>query len=320
MEELLLQAQQLAELGGAWDAVGESLRQQPLLMERFRLNSRPGQFTWTLDGKQPLALAGFYGETPFDTPFFHIGEGARKGWGIEFEIQKGGRMDEFTGRESWEITSLLLTDFQRGGQRQLLLLGQRVIQVPETGGHAFPEGIIHIQELSTFNGLFSLFHEQGHLLNGLTSNVMSANAKESVCITLQDEGIIDTYEEAIAYTVGIWEHFYELYQIDIQGIFDTPFSREDSAIIIQDELNANSSALTRIQEEVLDCCKFGKKPGLHRNIRDGLYNQLQGLAVLSMAIKLEEERRLIDQRMSPYDIIGHRFGPSVVNYLRSIIG
>ncbi len=322
MENLLEGAEQLADVGGYQESVYDMFREQSELMQRFLRNSTDRSFSGTI-GK-PLALAGFFGPNPFITPFFPVldssARSVRKGWGLELELGMGGRMEEATGyQRSQEITSMLLTDFNRGGKKQLLIPYQRVIHVPETTAHASPNGDITVQELFTFPGLFSLLHEQGHLLNGMIAGVMEANAKERILTTLQDTNLLPSYQDVTWYLQGIRDHYLEMYQIELRYAFETPFTPEDSATIMEDEANANLSALTRVRD-VLASCRFDKKPSRDQGFREGVYSRLETLALQDMAIKIEQKRRLISQVMSPYDLIDYRFGPSVVRHLRSKIG
>lgn len=320
MENLLDSAEQLVDKGGYQEAIYEMFREQSELMQRFLRNSTDRSFSGTI-GK-PLALAGFFGSNPFITPFFPVldrsARSVRKGWGLELELGMGGRMEEATGyQRSQEITSLLLTDFNSGGKKQLLIPYQRVIHVPETTAHASPNGDITVQELFTFPGLFSLLHEQGHSLNGMTAGVMEANAKERILTTLQDTNLLPSYQDVTWYLQGIRDHYLEMYQIDLRYAFETPFTPEDSATIMEDEANANLSALTRVRD-VLDSCRFDKKHSRDQGLRDGVYARLEMLALQDMAIKIEQKNGLLEPGMSPYDIVDYRFGSSVVNYLRSI--
>lgn len=319
MENLLDGAEKLVDEGGYQEAVYDMFRQQSELMQRFLRNSQGKNYSNTIG--TPLGLVG-YGPNPFITPFFPVldstARSVRKGWGIELEVGLGARMEEVTGyQRSQEITSLLLTDFANGGEKQLILPHQRVLHVPDTTAHASPNGDITIQELFTFPGLFSFLHEQGHLLNGISAYVLEANAKERILATLQDQTLLPTYEHVLLYIKGIRDHCIESYQIDLRDAFEAAFTPEDSAVIMGDEVNANVSALTRLQE-VLDCCRFDKKPSRNQALREGVFSRLEMLALQDMAIKIGEKRQLIAQGVSPYDIIDYRFGPSVSNYLRSV--
>ena len=148
---------------------------------------------------------------------------------------------------------------------------------------------------------------------------MEAIAKERISTTIQDQTLLPTYQDVLWYIQGIRDHHLEMYQIDLRDAFETPFTPEDSAIIMEDEANANVSALARAQD-VLNCCRFDKKSSRDQVLREGVFARLEMLALQDMAIKIEQKRQLISQGMSPYDIIDYRFGPSVVNYLRSVFG
>lgn len=316
--DLLRRATQILGNGSEGQIINETFERLTGRMDKFV--RRYG--TWNLPETvgRPFALSKWFGSEPIYTPLFPVASDeasvVTKGWGIEIRYVLGANGEEYTGQpDSIVVDSILQTNFHNGGVNELMIPGSRVIWWPDSPNpHADTTGTIIIKELVSPTDPYVLFHEQGHLANGLSEDVVLANIK----VSYQDYIIGGHMDfDPINLFVGLTSN-YSAQGYDIGPNLTMPFGDEDYEAILGDEIAAHQFALARLPE-FLGACMFDKnrkKDGRIRELTQMRYLEIVNSVVAVRMSSLNTARGY----GSVFDLFESRFGSDALAEVRGRLG